>query len=85
MTRQDFIEYVDFLKRNPMGGKSPSQYHNQPPSDYGIWSMIANIENFITYLQRYGWEEAPLKPSRSLIYQEDRPKLEKKRSPNITI
>jgi hypothetical protein len=26
-------------------------------------------------MQRYDWEEAPLKPLRSLIYQEDRPKL----------
>lgn len=84
MTRTDFIEYVDFLRRNPMGGESPSQYHNQPPSDYYIWSMVANIENFITYMQRYGWEEAPIKPSRSLIYQEDRPKLEKKKVTEYT-
>lgn len=26
-------------------------------------------------MQRYDWKEAPIKPVRSLIYQEDRPKL----------
>ncbi|MEK4510802.1 recombinase XerD [Paenibacillus anaericanus] len=79
MTRSDFISYVDYLRNNPMGGSSPSQYRNQPPTNYYIWSMVANVENYITYMQRFDWDEAPLKPSRSLIFQEDRPKLEKKK------
>lgn len=79
MTRSDFICYVEYLRNNPMGGSSPSQHRNQPPTDYYIWSMIANVENYISYMQRFEWEEAPIKPSRSLIHQEDRPKLEKKK------
>lgn len=75
LSRSDIEGYYAYLINKPMGGESPSQYRNQEPSDYYIWSMVANIENFIYFMQRYEWSEAPTKPVRSLIYQEDRPKL----------
>jgi integrase len=40
--------------------------------------MIGGLENFLYYLQRYEWVEAPETAIRKLIYQEDRPKLKPK-------
>ncbi|MGQ7887565.1 tyrosine-type recombinase/integrase [Paenibacillus sp. WC2504] len=74
LTRSDIEGYFSNISTKPMGGESPL-YRNQEPSDYYLWSMVANVENFIYFMQRYEWVEAPLKPVRSLIYQEDRPKL----------
>jgi integrase len=47
--------------------------------DYYLWRMIGGLENFLYYIQRYDWPEAPDLPIRKLIYQEDRPKLEPKK------
>lgn len=75
LTREDIKSYYSYLKNNPMGGSSPSQYRGKAPTDSYICTKVACLENFIYYMQRYDWREAPLKPARSLIYQEDRPKL----------
>ncbi|GAB6989922.1 tyrosine-type recombinase/integrase [Paenibacillus pini] len=75
LTRGDIDSYYSYLKSNPMGGSSPSQYRGQDPTNSYICTKIASLETFLYYMQRYDWKEAPTKPVRSLIYQEDRPKL----------
>jgi len=76
LSREDIESYIEFIKTNSMGGNSKSsQYKDKEPTDNYIWSMIANLETFLYYIQRYEWIEAPIKPIRVLIYQEDRPKL----------
>jgi integrase len=76
LSRNDMEGYFEYIRNHPMGGYSPSQYHNQAPTDYYIWSMVSNVENFLYFMQRYDWPEAPNKPVRSLIFQEDRPRLQ---------
>jgi len=75
LSRDDIESYIEFIKTNSMGGNSKNQYKDKEPTDYFIWSMVSNLENFLYFIQRYEWMEAPVKPIRMLIYQEDRPKL----------
>lgn len=75
LSRSDIESYIDYVRNNPMGGESTSQYRNQDPTDNYIWSMVATVENFIYFMQRYEWSESPIKSVRSLVYQEDRPKI----------
>ncbi|MBY3621305.1 MULTISPECIES: tyrosine-type recombinase/integrase [unclassified Paenibacillus] len=78
LTRNDICEYFESLKNSPMKGNKSSNYRVKKPTDYFIWRMIGGLENFLYYLQRYEWVEAPGVPIRKLIYQEDRPKLKPK-------
>ncbi|WP_010492517.1 tyrosine-type recombinase/integrase [Paenibacillus elgii] len=75
LTRNDIEEYLEHLKSTPMRGNKDSNYKSKEPTDYYLWRMIGGLENFLYYIQRYEWPEAPELPIRKLIYQEDRPKL----------
>ncbi|GKU79082.1 hypothetical protein L3i20_v234790 [Paenibacillus sp. L3-i20] len=72
-------EYLENLKSTPMRGNKGTNYNATEPTDYYLWRMIGGVENFLYFLQRYEWPEAPEIPIRKLIYQEDRPKLEPKK------
>ncbi|MBP1991193.1 tyrosine-type recombinase/integrase [Paenibacillus eucommiae] len=78
LERGDIEEYYIFLKESKLGGND-TKYKGKPSSDYYLWRMIGILETFLTYIQRYEWEEAPLKGIRNLIYQEDRPIVKNKK------
>lgn len=59
LTRNDICEYFESLKNSPMKGNKSSNYRVKKPTDYFIWRMIGGLENFLYYLQRYEWVEAP--------------------------
>lgn len=66
------------MKNSKLGGND-NQYKGKSASNHYSWRMIGTLENFLYYIQRHEWKEAPLKPIRNLIYQEDRPIVEKKK------
>jgi len=78
LSRSDIEEYFEHLKNQPMGGDRFSRSNPKKTTDYYLWRMIGGLENFLYLIQKYEWEEAPEKPIRKLIYQEDRPKLKQK-------
>src|SRR5690606_11963199 len=82
LTRKDMEEYFKSLKSTKITGSkgnlNQAKKEYEPTKSY-IWRMIGGVENFLYYIQRYEWEEAPNEAIRKLIYQEDRPKLEPKK------
>lgn len=78
LSRNDIVEYLEHLRNTPMRGNRDSNYKGKEPTHYYLWRMIGGVENFLYYIQRYEWPEAPEAPIRKLIYQEDRPRLEPK-------
>ncbi len=79
LSRNDIEEYFESLRCTPIKGNKKNGFKAKVPTDYYIWRMIGGLENFLYYMQRYEWIEAPDAPIRKLIYQEDRPKLPHKR------
>lgn len=79
LERNDIVEYLDFLKTTSMGGHRYSLYKGKPITNNSLYRTIGFLENFLYYIQRHEWLEAPIKPIRNLMYQEDRPKVEKKK------
>ncbi|MDQ0193840.1 abortive infection family protein [Paenibacillus wynnii] len=76
LNRNDIEEYLIFIKKQPMGGGFLKQ--NNAMTDESIMRYISTLENFLFFIQRYEWNEAPQKPIRNLIYQEDRPRIKPK-------
>ncbi|MFL6555026.1 MAG: tyrosine-type recombinase/integrase, partial [Bacillus sp. (in: firmicutes)] len=81
LSRNDIEQFIAFLRTHPMGGNS--HYKGQAPSDNYINRSIIFLETFIEYLQRFEWDEAPIKPVRLLIFPEDKPKLPPKSKDNV--
>lgn len=79
LNRYDMDEYLKSLKNTPIRGNKSTNYRGKEATDYYIWRMIGGLENFLYFIQRYEWTEAPELPIRKLIYQEDRPKLNPKK------
>ncbi|AJS59035.1 hypothetical protein [Paenibacillus sp. IHBB 10380] len=52
-------EYFEDLKSTPMKGNNDTNYKGRKPTSYYIWRMIGGEENFLHYIQRYEWREAP--------------------------
>ncbi|MBV6715881.1 abortive infection family protein [Paenibacillus chitinolyticus] len=76
LSRNDIEEYINYIRKQPMGGFSTQS--GNVMTDESIWRYISTLENFLVFIQRYEWTEAPHKPIRNLIYQEDRPKIKTK-------
>ncbi|MCD8511406.1 MAG: site-specific integrase [Bacillus sp. (in: Bacteria)] len=81
LSRNDIEQFIEFLRTHPMGGNS--NYKGQAPSANYICRSITFLETLIDYLQRFGWEEAPIKPVRLLIFPEDKPKYPPKSKDNV--
>jgi len=81
LSRNDIEQFIEHLRTTPMGGKSV--YKGQAPSDNYINRSISFLEVFIEYLQRFEWDEAPIKPVRLLIFPEDKPKSPPKSNENV--
>ena len=64
-----------------MGGNSI--HKGQAPSGNYINRSLSFLETFIEYLQRFEWNEAPIKPVRLLFFPEDKPKLPPKSVDNV--
>lgn len=81
LNRNDIEEFIQHLKATPMGGNSV--HKGQAPTGNYINRSISFLETFIEYLQRFEWNEAPIKPVRLLIFPEDKPKLPPKSVDNV--
>jgi integrase len=81
LSRIDIEQFIEFLRTHPMGGNS--HYKGEAPSENYINRSIGFLEAFIEYLQRFEWNEAPIKPVRLLIFPEDKPKSPPKSKDNV--
>jgi integrase len=81
LNREDIEGFIYYLRNTPMGGNSV--HKGQSPSDNHINRSISTLETFISYIQRYEWDEAPNKAVGFLIVPEDKPKLPPKVSNQI--
>lgn len=81
LNRNDIEEFLQHLKATPMGGNSV--HKGQAPTGNYINRSLSFLETFIEYLQRFEWNEAPIKPVRLLIFPEDKPKLPPKSVDNV--
>lgn len=81
LNRNDIEEFIQHLKATPMGGNSV--HKGQAPTGNYINRSLSFLETFIEYLQRFEWNEAPIKPVRLLIFPEDKPKLPPKSVDNV--
>ncbi|MNI34340.1 hypothetical protein D3C73_883290 [compost metagenome] len=64
LNRNDIEEYLEQLKSTPMKGNRDSSFKERKPTNYNVWRMIGGLENFLYYIQRYEWPEAPDLPIR---------------------
>jgi integrase len=76
LSRKDVEQYIRYIRNQPLGGFNPQQ--GILMTDDSIWRYISTLENFLYFIQTNEWSEAPHKPIRNLIYQEDRPKIKPK-------
>jgi len=79
--RNDIEEFIQHLRTTPMGGNSV--HKGQAPSGNYINRSISFLETFIDYIQRFEWDEAPIKSVRLLISPEDKPKAPPKSMDNV--
>jgi integrase len=73
LNRNDIEEFIQHLRTTPMGGNSV--HKGKSPTGNYINRTISFLEIFIEYIQRFEWNEAPIKPVRLLFFPEDKPKL----------
>lgn len=66
LNRKDIEEFIQHLRTTPMGGNSV--HKGQAPSGNYINRSISFLETFIEYIQRFEWNEAPIKPVRLLFF-----------------
>ncbi|MFD0682301.1 MULTISPECIES: abortive infection family protein [unclassified Paenibacillus] len=76
LNRKDIEQYIRYIRNQPLGGLNSQQ--GTLMTDDSIWRYISTLENFLYFIQMHEWSEAPHKPIRNLIYQEDRPKIKPK-------
>ncbi|WP_282937571.1 abortive infection family protein [Paenibacillus sp. RC67] len=76
LSRKDVEQYIRYIRNQPLGGFNSQQ--GILMTDDSIWRYISTLENFLYFIQTHEWSEAPYKPIRNLIYQEDRPKIKPK-------
>ncbi|MFL6561455.1 MAG: tyrosine-type recombinase/integrase, partial [Bacillus sp. (in: firmicutes)] len=81
ISRNDIEEFIQHLRTTSMGGNSV--HKGKAPSGNYINRSISFLETFIEYIQRFEWNEAPIKPIRLLILPEDKPKLPPKSVDNV--
>jgi integrase len=81
LSRNDIEQFIELLRTHPMGGNSIRK--GTAPSDNYINRSISFLETFIEYLQRFEWNEAPIKPVKLLIFPEDKPRLPLKSEENV--
>ncbi|MHC0039757.1 tyrosine-type recombinase/integrase [Pseudoneobacillus sp. C159] len=81
LSRIDIEQFIEFLRTHPMGGNS--HYKGEAPTENYINRSMGFLEAFIEYLQRFEWNEAPIKPVRLLIFPEDKPKSPPKSKDNV--
>ena len=81
LNRKDIEEFIQHLRATPMGGNSV--HKGQAPTGNYINRSLSFLETLIEYLQRFEWNEAPIKPVRLLIFPEDKPKLPPKSVDNV--
>lgn len=75
LARQDIVEFINHLRNSTMIYGRGSKVN--PMSDYRISVTLNCLFVFLEDIQRYEWDEAPVKHSHLLIFTEDKPKLEK--------
>jgi integrase len=81
LSRKDIEEFIQHLRTIPMGGISV--HKGKSPSGNYINRSISFLETFIEYIQRFDWNEAPIKPVKLLFLPEDKPKLPPKSVDNV--
>jgi integrase len=81
LKRGDVEDFLLYLRNSPMGGKSTLKHIK--PSDIHINRVLINVETLVTHIERYEWEEAPIKSVKLLFFPEDKPKLNEKKADQI--
>lgn len=73
---EQFIAYLNEYTQNKLTQKNanPERYINR---------VLGTIETFLSDIQRYDYEIAPMTPIQKLIYPEDKPKLPKKSADKV--
>lgn len=75
LCRSCIEEFILYIRKTPMGGNRKSG--KSPPSECHINRTLLFVQSFLSYIQKYDWEEAPVKLVKSLIFPEDH--LERKK------
>lgn len=81
LSRADIENFIEYLRSTPMGGNSTKR--GSIPNENHIFQTLEQLETYISYIQRFDWDEAPSKSIKLLIFSEDKPKQQKRKPSDI--
>lgn len=81
LNRNDIEDFIKYLRSTGIRGNRNGRVRST--SNSHINRMLIILETFIDHIQKFEWDEAPIKPVRILMFPEDKPKVYKNKVDQI--